>query len=71
MNLHPARILALDPATRRTGVAYVSGGTDTICCPAKLTGDDRLDWWAQAFIKFREGGTKNVKLMWTRLEGAF
>lgn len=49
MNLHDTRVLALDPATRHTGVAYASGSTDTICCPVKLTGDDRLDWWAQAF----------------------
>ena len=31
-----------------------------------LTSGDEI-----AVIKFREGGTKNVKLMWTRLEGAF
>ena len=51
-SLHPPtarRVLAIDPATRHTGVAYVSGSTDTITCPTKLRGDDRLDWWAHTY----------------------
>lgn len=43
------RILALDPATRRTGLCRPDGSTDTLICPAKLAGDDRLDWWWHSF----------------------
>jgi Holliday junction resolvasome RuvABC endonuclease subunit len=43
--------LAVDLALGRTGVAWGPGATDhdTIICPPKLAGGERLNWWSRQF----------------------